>query len=57
MDVLGAAGIETRDHGLEAVRAVCVGELPPAKGVAGVVVVAVAIGLPEVELRVRDRLA
>src|SRR5438105_8414449 len=57
VDVLGAPGVEPRDHGFEAVRAVCVGELPAAEGVPGVVVVAVAVGLPEVELRVRDRLA
>src|SRR5437879_3991632 len=57
VDVLGAAGIQPRDHGLEAIRAVRVGKLPPAEGVAGVVIVAVAVGLPEVELRARERLA
>src|SRR5262245_22704991 len=53
--VAGAAGIERRQDGAQAVAALGIGEQMPAIAKAGVVVLAALVGMPEVEERLRDR--
>ena len=57
VNVAGAAGVEARDDGFQAVLAVGVGELVAAQGVALVVVASLVIGLPEVQQHAGEGLA
>lgn len=52
MDMLGAAGIETGDDSLQLVAALGIAELVAAQPETAVIVVALGVGLPEVELGV-----
>src|SRR6516164_3260157 len=54
MVVAGAAGVERRQDGAQAVAALGIGEQMPAIAKAGVVVLAAIVGMPEVEERLRD---
>src|SRR5688572_10260131 len=57
VDVARAAGIESRHDAVEAVSALGIGELMAAEPVAGVVVLAGIVRLPEVDERARHRAA
>src|SRR5215472_18423313 len=52
--VAGAAGIERRQDGAQAVATLAIGEQMPAIAKAGAVVLAALVGMPEVEERLRD---
>src|SRR5262249_33175534 len=51
----GAAGVERRQDGAQAVAALGVREQMPAIAKAGIVVLATFVGMPEIEERLRDR--
>src|SRR5207302_1275666 len=57
VDMPGAAGIQRRQDRLQAIAALGIAELVPAIAETAVVVVAVFIGVPEIEQRIPRRLA
>src|SRR5947199_7499853 len=54
VDVLRTARVLARDDRLETVVALVIGELMAAQPIAGIVVAARRVGLPEIEHRLRD---